>query len=65
MRFIIGQWIVIGILVGVVATIWERIVDPMKINLPLKLWLLVLLSWITAQVLLLLIYWICMTIINR
>ncbi|MFX1512400.1 MAG: acyltransferase [Promethearchaeota archaeon] len=65
MRFIVGQWIVIGIILGVVAIIWEHIVNPLNIGLPFKLWLTALISWIIVHILLLIMYRLCLSLMTQ
>ncbi len=65
MRFIIGQWVIIGILLGLVGIVWEHIVDPFQIGLPFKLWLTAIISWVVAHIFLLLVYWVCMSLMTQ
>ncbi len=65
MRFIIGQWIVIGLLIGVVATVWELVVTSLDLVFPLKIWITAMFSWVAAQILLLIVYWVCMLLMTQ
>jgi len=65
LRYIIGQWLIIGILLGVLVAIWENVVDPLDIGLVWKLWLLAFLGWLAVNLLLLAVYWLCMTLMTE
>ncbi|MFQ5976642.1 MAG: acyltransferase [Candidatus Heimdallarchaeota archaeon] len=65
MRYVIGQWLVIGALLGMLAAIWENIVNPLKIGLAWKLWLLGLLGWLISNFMLLAVYWLCLTLMTE
>jgi maltose O-acetyltransferase len=65
LRYVIGQWLIIGLLLGIIALVWEHIVDPLNIHLALKLWLLAFLGWIVSNILLLIVYWLCLALMTK
>lgn len=55
----------IGILLGMLVALWEHVVDPLKIGLAWKLWLLAVLGWLGVNLLLLSIYWLCLALMTE
>jgi serine acetyltransferase len=65
MRFLIGQWLVIGVLLGILVALWENVVDPLNVGLAWKLWLLAVLGWAVSNILLLSVYWLCLMLMTK
>ncbi|MFQ5976641.1 MAG: acyltransferase [Candidatus Heimdallarchaeota archaeon] len=65
MRIFIAQWVLIGILLALLVALWEQVIDPLKITLAWKLWLLVFLGWLVTNILLLMVYWLCLSLMTK
>ncbi len=60
MRYIIGQWLAITLYILIAYTLWENTIEPLNLALPWELLLVAFLSWLIIQIILLLIYWLCL-----